>query len=147
MLFYRKGELYAERTKQAVEYIFRKLYSYKNPNEDVDQAWENVQERYDDFIYGPENKRDEFDYDDRIKALMTYLNLNEKYNRSKWLEDALIFKKKEMRFEDKPGTNLMTSDYWQFQIAAQLVEYSPSLNIFSRGNQDSFHCSNSPSTG
>jgi len=107
------------RAIQAVEYIFRKLYSYKNPNNNVDDAWNQIEPVYNDFIFGPENQRDEFDYNERIEALIVYLNLNSKYDRSKWLKESLIFKEEKMQFEAKPGADFMNSDYWQFQMAAQ----------------------------
>ena len=107
------------RAHQAVEYIFRKLYGYKNPDNNVDDAWNNVKTEYDNFILGTEDQRDDFDYDARIDALMAYLNLNSKYDRSEWLKESLIFKEDKMQFETKPGANFMTSNYWQFQMAAQ----------------------------
>lgn len=109
----------ANRTREAVEYIFKKLYAYKKPNNNVEQSWEQLKPEYERFILGPENKRDDFDYDDRIKEIMKYLNLNKKYDRSAWLKSALTYNKKEMSFETKPNNNFMKSDYWQFQVAAQ----------------------------
>lgn len=107
------------RTMQAVEYIFKKLYAHKNPGKDTHAAWNNLMDTYHQLIYGPTNNGN-YDYDERKSAIKKYVNNNKlKYDRKKWLNEAVQYNEDEKQFDSKPGVNFVKSNYWQFQLAAQ----------------------------
>lgn len=108
------------RALEAVKFVFKTLLKHKEPQADIDERWLDKELEYTGLIYGPSGKREDYDYDERIKAIRKYINKpGLKYNRHSWLEKAVKYDENENHFNAVSQNIFTKSDFWQFQIAAQ----------------------------
>lgn len=109
-----------KRALEAAKFVYQKLLKHIEPKADETARWAALEAHYKDLIYGPMGKRNEYDYDERIRAIKKYCNKpNLRYNRHTWLNKAVKYDQNKDRFFAHSQANFAKTDFWQFQIAAQ----------------------------